>query len=124
MCFRKKILMPCLPTDGREDDAKEIVIRSHGIGRDAYKKLEQLGLNRRCQRVPFVKKIHRIVQEETEQGHCVVIVGEKIIRKYVASAAGVSGSQLSLIPWNRHKKSLIFLIKKCVYCRAKRHLMT
>ena len=39
----------------------------------------------------------------------------------MASAAGVSGSQLSLIPWNRHKKSLIFLIKMCILSR-KRHL--
>ena len=95
-----------LAHDGREDDAKEIVIRSHGIGRDAYKKLEQLGFEIVDATCPFVKKIHRIVQEETEQGHCVV-----------------SGSQLSLIPWNRHKKSLIFLIKMCILSR-KRHLMT
>lgn len=66
-----------LAHDGREDDAKEIVIRSHGIGRDAYKKLEQLGFEIVDATCPFVKKIHRIVQEETEQGHCVVIVGDE-----------------------------------------------
>ena len=66
-----------LAHDGREDDAKEIVIRSHGIGRDAYKKLEQLGFEIVDATCPFVKKIHRIVQEETEQRHCVVIVGDE-----------------------------------------------
>ena len=45
-----------LAHDGREDDAKEIVIRSHGIGRDAYKKLEQLGFEIVDATCPFVKK--------------------------------------------------------------------
>lgn len=40
-----------LAHDGREDDAKEIVIRSHGIRRDAYKSWNSLGLKSSMQRV-------------------------------------------------------------------------
>ena len=61
----------------REDEEREIVIRSHGIGQNVYRKLEQLGFEIVDATCPFVKKIHRIVQEETEQGHCVVIVGDE-----------------------------------------------
>ena len=109
-----------LAHDGREDDAKEIVIRSHGIGRDAYKKLEQLGFEIVDATCPFVKKIHRIVQEETEQGHCVVIVGDENHPEVCGIRGWCVRGQLSLIPWNRQKKSLIFLIKMCILSR-KRH---
>ena len=61
----------------REDEERESVIRSHGIGQNVYRKLEQLGFEIVDATCPFVKKIHRIVQEETEQGHCVVIVGDE-----------------------------------------------
>ena len=60
-----------------DNTTKEIIIRSHGVGEAVYQTLEKLGFEIVDATCPFVKKIHRIVREETEQGHTVVIVGDE-----------------------------------------------
>ncbi|MCR5520423.1 MAG: bifunctional 4-hydroxy-3-methylbut-2-enyl diphosphate reductase/30S ribosomal protein S1 [Lachnospiraceae bacterium] len=53
-----------------------IVIRSHGVGREIYKAIEDSGnevVDATCQ---FVKKIHRIVDEKSSSGAFVVIIGD------------------------------------------------
>lgn len=52
-----------------------IIIRSHGIGRQVQEKLEKAGMEIIDATCPFVKKIHRIVQEECEKSRKVVIIG-------------------------------------------------
>ncbi|MGI6069956.1 MAG: 4-hydroxy-3-methylbut-2-enyl diphosphate reductase [Blautia sp.] len=53
-----------------------VVIRSHGVGEEVYTLLESLGLQYVDVTCPFVKKIHRIVKEESEKGRHVVIIGD------------------------------------------------
>ena len=60
-----------------DNTTKEIIIRSHGVGEAVYQTLEKLGFEIVDATCPFVKKIHRIVREETKQGHTVVIVGDE-----------------------------------------------
>lgn len=52
-----------------------VIIRSHGVGKNIYDLLEQ----KQCKIVdatcPFVKKIHRIVQKESEAGKQIIIIG-------------------------------------------------
>ncbi|MCR5432342.1 MAG: 4-hydroxy-3-methylbut-2-enyl diphosphate reductase, partial [Lachnospiraceae bacterium] len=53
-----------------------IVIRSHGVGRDVYKAIENSGnevVDATCR---FVKKIHRIVDENSKQAPFTVIIGD------------------------------------------------
>ena len=52
-----------------------VIIRSHGTTREVCKKLEQGGLRIVDATCPFVKKIHKIVSEESEKGRIIVIVG-------------------------------------------------
>ncbi|MDO5417480.1 MAG: 4-hydroxy-3-methylbut-2-enyl diphosphate reductase, partial [Lachnospiraceae bacterium] len=54
-----------------------VVIRSHGVGRRIYQILEDAGVEIVDATCPFVKKIHRIVDEETKKGSQVVIVGNE-----------------------------------------------
>lgn len=54
-----------------------IVIRSHGVGRDTYDKLVGMGFDIVDATCPFVKKIHKIVDEESRKGHRIIIVGDK-----------------------------------------------
>ncbi len=52
-----------------------IVIRSHGVTREIMEKLENTGLKVIDATCPFVKRIHRIVAEESGKGRSIIVVG-------------------------------------------------
>ena len=52
-----------------------VIIRSHGVGRDTETKMRELGMRVIDMTCPFVKKIHKLVQEYSEKGYYVVIIG-------------------------------------------------
>ncbi len=53
-----------------------VIIRSHGVGKKIYDQINAQGLALVDATCPFVKKIHRIVQERTSRGEEVVIIGD------------------------------------------------
>lgn len=67
--------------DGPEDLAKirgsVLIIRSHGVARDIYEKAEENGVEIVDATCPFVKKIHRIADEESRKGKHIVVIGNK-----------------------------------------------
>lgn len=52
-----------------------IVIRSHGVSKEIFEKMKRQGLTCLDATCPFVKKIHRIVAEESAKGKDIVIIG-------------------------------------------------
>ena len=54
-----------------------VIIRSHGVGKHIYDLLERNGVTVVDATCPFVKKIHRIVQEQQAAGRRVIIVGNE-----------------------------------------------
>ena len=52
-----------------------VIIRSHGVSRHIYDILEERGVAVVDATCPFVKKIHRIVDEHSRAGEAVVIIG-------------------------------------------------
>ena len=52
-----------------------VIIRSHGVGRDIYRLIQEKGLELVDATCPFVKKIHRIVEKESREGKQIVIIG-------------------------------------------------
>ena len=52
-----------------------VIIRSHGVGKRVYDILDKPGITVVDATCPFVKKIHRIVQEQQALGRRVVIIG-------------------------------------------------
>ena len=52
-----------------------IVIRSHGVTKEVHKKLSETGLEIIDATCPFVKRIHKIVQEESASGKGIIVVG-------------------------------------------------
>ena len=52
-----------------------VIIRSHGVGRHIYDLLEENQIEIVDATCPFVKKIHRIVEEHSAMGEAVVIIG-------------------------------------------------
>lgn len=72
-----------------------VVIRSHGISKAEYEWLKAQGHTCVDATCPFVKKIHRIVEEESKKGSHIVIIGTAThpevqgIRGWVQSSATV-----------------------------------
>ena len=54
-----------------------VIIRSHGVGKSTYEMLEKYGHKIIDATCPFVKKIHNIVREASENGEQVVVIGNK-----------------------------------------------
>ncbi len=66
-----------------EDQLKKIkdavvVIRSHGVSKKIYDIIEENHLELVDATCPFVKKIHRTVEEKSKQGMKIIIVGDKL----------------------------------------------
>ena len=53
-----------------------VIIRSHGVARAVQEKLEATGMRVVDATCPFVKKIHRIVEDSGREGRTVVIAGD------------------------------------------------
>lgn len=58
-------------------DGTTLVIRTHGVGKSIYDKIEQRGLEYVNLTCPFVEKIHNIVKEHHNKGYQIVIIGDK-----------------------------------------------
>ncbi len=61
--------------DARLKPGVSVIVRSHGISRAEYEKLERRGVRIVDATCPFVKKIHRIVEEQGRDGRSIVIIG-------------------------------------------------
>ncbi len=53
-----------------------VIIRSHGVGRDVYERLSEIGCNVVDATCPFVARIHKIACEKSESGFTVLIAGD------------------------------------------------
>ena len=75
-----------------EDELKDlsdctVVIRSHGVAKYIYDDLENKNVSVVDATCPFVKKIHEIVQKESEDGKTIIIVGSE----YHPEVQGIKG---------------------------------
>lgn len=52
-----------------------VIIRSHGVGKEIYERIERKGLHCVDATCPFVKKIHRTVEKESRAGKQIIIIG-------------------------------------------------
>ena len=53
-----------------------VIIRSHGVEKRIYDKLEAQNISIVDATCPYVKKIHNIVREESEKGNFIIIIGD------------------------------------------------
>ena len=54
-----------------------IILRSHGVGKDVYKLIEDAGHEYVDTTCPFVKNIHKIVDEKSSAGAAIIIIGNR-----------------------------------------------
>lgn len=62
------------------DDVKKdsnVVIRAHGVTPDVYERLRERNLNYTDATCPYVKKIHKLVNEKYKEGYKIIIVGDR-----------------------------------------------
>ncbi|MGI6006904.1 MAG: 4-hydroxy-3-methylbut-2-enyl diphosphate reductase, partial [Ruminococcus sp.] len=87
-----------------EEELKElrngtVVIRSHGVPRSVYQMIENQGLDLVDATCPFVKKIHKIVDRESQNGKKIIIIGNNNhpevegIKGWCAAPAAVIGNE-------------------------------
>ena len=52
-----------------------VIIRAHGVAKDVYEQIESQGLTLIDATCPFVKRIHKIVEKESNEGKQIVVIG-------------------------------------------------
>ena len=73
-----------------------VIIRSHGVEKRIYEKLNKKGITIVDATCPFVKKIHNIVQKESAEGRYIVIIGNPE-HPEVEGIRGWAGERVSVI---------------------------
>ena len=64
-----------IETPEEAQPGETVIIRSHGVSRDVYERLEKRGVEIIDATCPFVKRIHGIVSRAEEEGRLPVIIG-------------------------------------------------
>ena len=100
-----------------------VIIRSHGVAKYIYEKLEKKKIQIVDATCPFVKKIHRIVNRESAAGNRSSLSGIRSIRRWKESAAG---QENRFLWWKQKKMPLpLYWIRQEPYVLSpKRHLIT
>ena len=57
-------------------DGYTLIIRTHGITKELFSKIEKSGIGFFDATCPFVKKIHKIVEKESNEGSKIIIAGD------------------------------------------------
>ncbi len=88
-----------------------VIIRSHGVSEKIYKQIHAQGLTLVDATCPFVKKIHRIVKERTDDGWDVVIVG-RAVHPEVEGICGWASSPVAVVETAGEARELVEERKK------------
>lgn len=54
-----------------------VIIRAHGVSKRVHEQIKSTGLNVVDATCPFVKRIHKIVEEESANGKQIVVIGDQ-----------------------------------------------
>ena len=95
-----------------------VIIRSHGVGRDTETKMRELGMRVIDMTCPFVKKIHRLVEEKSKEGYQIVIAGNPV-HPEVVGIVGWSTDGASVVKDAEEAQKLVLDPKKPVFVAAR-----
>ncbi|MCR4695010.1 MAG: 4-hydroxy-3-methylbut-2-enyl diphosphate reductase [Pseudobutyrivibrio sp.] len=85
--------------EGHIDDYEKgtVIIRSHGVTRKVEEELKSRGFEIIDATCPFVKKIHRAVDEHSKLGDYIVIIGNPDHPEVIGIEGWINGDQYSVI---------------------------
>ena len=92
----------------------KIIIRSHGISRVEYEEIEQYGFHVVDATCPFVRKIHKIVDEHSELGEYILIIGNPNHPEVCGIRGWVKGEDVSIIESKEEAEKFTLLDDKKV----------
>lgn len=75
----------------------KIIIRSHGISKAEYEKIKAYGFTVVDATCPFVRKIHKLVEEHSQKGEHIVIVGNPSHPEVRGICGWADGTSVSVI---------------------------
>ena len=102
-------------------DSGIIIIRSHGVSKNIYKLIESKGLICVDATCPFVKRIHNIVEAESENGKEIIIIGNaghpevEGIRGWSKTPARVIESTEEALAYSVEKSAKICLVSQTTF---------
>ncbi len=74
-----------------------IIVRSHGISRAEYEEIESYGFDVVDATCPFVRKIHKLVDEHSKLGEYIIIIGNSQHPEVCGIRGWVNGDAVSII---------------------------
>ena len=92
----------------------KIIVRSHGISRAEYEEMEQYGFTVVDATCPFVRKIHKIVDEHSKQGEYIIIIGNPNHPEVCGIRGWVNGDAVSIIESKEEAENFELLEEKKV----------
>lgn len=102
-----------------------VVIRSHGVAKHIYDSLEDKKCNIVDATCPFVKKIHEIVQKESEEGKAIIIIGSEHhpevegIKGWVNGDAYVVNDERDIDALNIDKETPVCIVSQTTFNQDK-----
>ena len=90
----------------------KIIVRSHGISRAEYEEMEQYGFTVVDATCPFVRKIHKIVDEHSKQGEYIIIIGNPAHPEVCGIRGWVNGDDVSIIESKEEAENFALLEDK------------
>ena len=92
----------------------KIIVRSHGISRLEYEEMEQYGFTVVDATCPFVRKIHKIVDEHSKQGEYIIIIGNPSHPEVCGIRGWVNGEDVSIIESREEAEDFVLPVDKKV----------
>lgn len=89
----KKMGVKVIDTVDQADKSGKIVIRAHGVAPDVYSKLKESQHEVIDATCPYVKKIHRLVEEKSREGYTVIVVGDRTHPEVIGIEGWCSGKR-------------------------------
>ncbi len=101
-----------------------VIIRSHGVAKDVYDRLENKKIQIVDATCPFVKKIHNIVQKNSEMGENIIIIGNPE-HPEVQGIKGWAGDHVEVFQTKEEAEQFILVSReKRFVSLPRRHLIT
>ncbi|MDE6594248.1 MAG: bifunctional 4-hydroxy-3-methylbut-2-enyl diphosphate reductase/30S ribosomal protein S1 [Oscillospiraceae bacterium] len=88
-------------------DGEHVVIRSHGVGTEVYRQLEERGLRYTDGTCPFVKRIQDIAREASMKGVTPVIMGDKNHPEIIGIAGHCEGTPAVILADDRELENFL-----------------
>ena len=108
-----------------DNENATVIIRAHGVSKEICDKLAKKNVNVIDATCPFVKKIHKIVSEKSEEGYEIIIIGSNIhpevlgIKGWSVAKTTVIGSEEEALQYETDRDAKICIVSQTTFSYKK-----